>query len=205
MYPSTSKHKCPCRVTIILTQGFVGNKNFNHFHCNLFLVEKISKKWEKVTRELQISRFLVGVSDSDHFSSAEKLYIVLKSAHNKWLSAKDDGMTVLNDQTSIGRKEKFEIRFRRRGYVTLKTWKGKYLSAQKNGDLEANRDRARSWERFEMFAYGDGVVALKSTHGKWLSSQPGGQMHFDRDYLDDWEKFYPWRRGNVSCTILSLV
>ena len=161
-----------------------------------FVVEEALLKWEKVTRKNQLKRFLIGLSDSNQVTSTNKLYIVLKSTHNKWLSAKDDAKTIRNDQTNIGRKEKFEISFTSDGYVALKTWRGKFFSAQPNGQLEANRDRLASWEKFQMFVYGDAIVALKSIHGKWLSAQSDGKMEVNRNHLYSWEKFYPWQKGN---------
>ena len=126
--------------------------------CDVFFSVVSAKV--KVTSKSHISRFLIGVSDSSQLSSITKLYIVLKSAYGKWLSAKDDGLTIQNNQASVGWKEKFEIDFTSDGYVNLKTWKAKFWSAQTNGVLQANRDRAGSWEKFQMFVYGEGIVAL---------------------------------------------
>ena len=157
-----------------------------------------SNVWEKVTSVSQISGFLVGTSDSSQVTPTNKFFIALKSNHHKWLSAKDDGLTIKNDQMSVGSKEKFEISFTSDGYVNLETWKVKYWSAQPNGVLQANRDHAASWEKFEMYVYGEGVVALKSVHGKWLSAQPDGRVEVNRDNLNSWEKFYPFNQGIIS-------
>ena len=98
----------------------------------------------------------------------------------------------------INRWEKFEIIFTKDGFVNLKTWKNKYLSAQRNGQLEANRDAANGWEKFEMFISGDAKVGFRSTHGKWLSAQPDGRMEVNRDVLNRWEMFHGWKEGPAS-------
>ena len=147
--------------------------------------------WEKVTNMSKLWRFLNPLEDSTQC-------IVLRSHHNKWLCAENDAKTISNNRVEIKRWEKFEIIFTKDGLVNLKTWKNKYLSAQSNGKLEANRDVARGWESFEMLISGDTKVAFRSTHGKWLSAQPDGQMEANRDVLNIWEMFHGWKEGSAS-------
>ena len=142
--------------------------------------------WERVRDRGPLAHFLYPLEDSK---------IVLRSHHNKWLCAEDDGKTINNNRTEINLRQKFEIIFSEHGLVGLKTWKGKYLSAQPNGILEANRDDFNAWEKFEMFIHGDEDVAFRSKHGKWLSAQPDGIVEVNRDNLDIWETFHGWKDG----------
>ena len=146
--------------------------------------------WKRVTNTNQLWRFLKPLDNSMEF-------VVLRSHHNRWLCAENDSYTVTNNRMEVKRWEQFEILFPENGFVSLKTWKSKYLSAQPNGKLEANRDAIKQWEKFEMFISGDKKVAFKSTHGKWLSAQPDGLMEVNRDVLNIWEMFYGWKEGNI--------
>ena len=49
-----------------------------------------------------------------------------------------------------GRDEKFTFDHVGGNKITLKGAHGKYLVAESNGDLNANRDRAHGWEKFEL-------------------------------------------------------
>ena len=144
--------------------------------------------WGKVKNEESVWRFFNPLED-------DTPCIVLRSHHNKWLCAEDDESTITNNRTEIHRWEKFEITPSEDGFFGLKTWKGKYLSAQPDGTLEANRDDLNEWEKFELFMHGDEIMALRSIHGKWLSAQPDGRMEVNRDNLDIWETFYGWKEG----------
>ena len=143
--------------------------------------------WEKVTSKDKLACFLVEVDGSDN-------YIALKSHHNKWLCAEDDGVTVKSNRTEMNRWEKFEITLID-GCVALKTWKNKYLSAQADGRLEANRDNLAGWEKFEMYISGQDKAAFRSCHKKWLSAQGDGRMEFNRDNLAALEIFRGIKAG----------
>ena len=172
-------------------EAFKAIVGLNALHLPFLLYsENVPEGWEKVREEAPLWRFLYPLEDSTQC-------IVLRSHHNKWLCAEDDGHTISNDRTKIKRWEKFEIIFSEDGFVTLKTWKGKYFSAQPNGSLEANRDDSDRWEKFEIFIHGNDNedLAIRSTHGKWLSAQPDGRMEFDRDNLDIWETFNGWKNS----------
>ena len=149
----------------------------------------VPEGWEKFKNEKALWRFLHPLED-------DTPCIVLRSHHNKWLCAEDDELTITNNRTEINRWEQFEID-EEDGFIGLKTWKGKYLSAQPDGTLEANRDDLNAWEKFELFMRGDENIAFRSAHGKWLSAQPDGTMELNRDNLDIWETFYGWKEGTV--------
>ena len=80
--------------------------------------------------------------------------------------------------------------------VALRTYDGKYLSAQpKNGAIESNRDNIGKWEIFTVERYedkksGSDLWAFKSCHGKYLSAEWfTGLLYANRDKADNWEKF----------------
>ena len=148
--------------------------------------------WEKVMEMAQLRNFVYSLEDS---------IIVLRSHHDKWLSAEDDEYTVTNNRTEIDLWEKFQMVYSDNGLVGLKTWKGKFLSAQPDGTLEANRDDLNVWERFEMFIRGEEDLAFRSTHGKWLSAQPDGTMEVNRYNLDIWETFHGKKDGELMPSI----
>lgn len=62
-----------------------------------------------------------------------------------------------------------------RGYkVSLRSYKGKFLSAQPNGAVEWNRDWRLEWETWTMYLIDlNGTVAFKSHHGSWLGGDHG--------------------------------
>ena len=107
-----------------------------------------------------------------------------------------DNLQVRNDRTQALRHEQRNIAFLPGGWVTFRTWKGKYWSAQPNGQLQANRGAANAWEKFKMFVFGDKILSVRSWHGKWLSAQPDGRMEINRGRRDAWEKFLPLKAGN---------
>ena len=79
------------------------------------------------------------------------------------------------------------------GSITLKTAHGKYLSAQPNGTLEANRDKAQGWEYFtvERNPVDRKAVSFKTAHGKYICAEPSGAVVANRDAAKGWEAFTP--------------
>lgn len=71
----------------------------------------------------------------------------------------------------------------------FKSIHGKFMSAQPDGTIVADRDWLRGWEKFEIVDAGGGKVGLKSIHGKFVSAQPNGTLEANRDWLRGWEKF----------------
>ena len=123
--------------------------------------------------------------------------IALKSHHGGWLSAEyDNYYTVSSNRNKVDCWEKFEITFTN-GLVSLKTWKGKYFSAQASGKLEANRDgNGGSWEKFEMFILDGEKLAFRSTHLKWLRAKKGEPVNFNGATISEMETFHGWKEGN---------
>jgi len=74
-------------------------------------------------------------------------------------------------------------------YIALKSHWGKYVVAEKNGDLNANRDRVGQWERFEMITHKGGKMSLKSIHGMYVVAEENGQCHANKDVIGSSMKF----------------
>ena len=80
------------------------------------------------------------------------------------------------------------------GSVSLMTHHGKYLSAQRNGTLEANRDKALGWETFKVEDnnfFARGSVAFKTTHGRYIGIDVFGKINADSTAAMGHEGFYP--------------
>jgi len=73
--------------------------------------------------------------------------------------------------------------------VALKTIHGKYVVAEKNGQMNANRDSWCSRVKFKMIKHRDGTISLKSIHGKYVVAERNGRMKANRPWMRSWEKF----------------
>lgn len=84
--------------------------------------------------------------------------------------------------------------------VALKTAHGKYVVAEKNGQMNANRPWLRSWEKFKMITHRDGTISLRSAHGKYVVAEKNGQLNANRRWMRSWEKFklIKHRDGTIS-------
>ena len=82
--------------------------------------------------------------------------------------------------------------------VALRSFHGKYLSAQPDGRAEWNRDHASTWEYFHLEKRQDGKIALKGAHGMYVSAQPDGSVQINRREAPPggWEEFTVEDRGN---------
>ena len=78
------------------------------------------------------------------------------------------------------------------GWFYLRTWRDRYLSAQPDGALEANRTWMREWERFKPVA-GDGGLCLQTWHGTFVVAEEGGGgvVRADRRACGPWEQLSP--------------
>jgi len=83
--------------------------------------------------------------------------------------------------------------------ISLKSHHGKYLVAEADGRLNANRDRIGSWEKFTILdpnntastreaKYGD-TISLRSYHGKYVVAEVDGKAKADRTAIGPWEKW----------------
>ena len=61
--------------------------------------------------------------------------------------------------------------------------------AEANGDANANRNVASTWETFTVVDKGNGNFAFKSHHGKYLVAESNGDLNANRINADIWETF----------------
>jgi hypothetical protein len=76
------------------------------------------------------------------------------------------------------------------GTVSFRSAHGKYLVAEPNGSLAANRDAVGPWERFRLQRVGEGAVVLRSAHGKFLSAEPDGRLTATREQAGAPQRFF---------------
>ena len=72
--------------------------------------------------------------------------------------------------------------------VQFKGYHGKYLVAEKNGTVNANRNQATNWETWTVETKGNGL-AFKSYHGKYLVAESNGELNANRNWKREWETF----------------
>lgn len=91
-------------------------------------------------------------------------------------------------------------RLRNGDLVHVRSIHGKYLSAQPDGRLEANRNFPGVWETFRIRKIGalgprkirsGNRIALRTVHGTWLTAEGGGGMRVsaNRPVRNVWETF----------------
>ena len=75
--------------------------------------------------------------------------------------------------------------------IALKSYHGKYVVAESNGVVNANRAQRQAWETFSVEELGNNKVALRSVHGKYLCAENGGgyAINANRDRRNAWEEF----------------
>lgn len=66
----------------------------------------------------------------------------------------------------------------------------KYVVAEDNDKMNANRNSIGSWEKFKMFKNSDGTYSFRSSHNKYVSAKSNGDLLADRDSIQIWEKFF---------------
>jgi len=59
------------------------------------------------------------------------------------------------------------------GIVSLQAFSGKYIAAEEDGSVKANRDIVSLWERFELVEHPDGTVSYKTAHNKYVNVYTG--------------------------------
>ena len=74
----------------------------------------------------------------------------------------------------------------------MKSYHGKYVVAQFNGDANANREEKGTWETFIVEDLGQSKVSFKSYHGKYLGAEDeigNYDIRANKDNRSDWEIF----------------
>lgn len=123
-----------------------------------------------------------------------------------FMVAEGDRQTVNANRIWCSVWEKFTIvdinggRLRNGDLVHVISAHGKYMSAQPDGRLVANRNWPGAWETFKIRRIGvlgprkirsGHRVALRTVHGTWLSAENGGgwQVAANRPFRNAWETF----------------
>lgn len=73
--------------------------------------------------------------------------------------------------------------------ITLLSAHGKYVVAESDGNMNANRNVVGPWERFTLIVNTDGTVSFLSAHGKYAVAESNGAMNANRNQIGPWEKF----------------
>ena len=87
--------------------------------------------------------------------------------------------------------------------VTVQTSYGKYLSAEIDGGVNANKENIGLPEIWTISFKGDDKVDLKGTYEKYLVAEQDGAMFADRDASSTWETFTVTRLENGQFSIKS--
>ena len=81
--------------------------------------------------------------------------IALKSYHGKYMVAEEKSWycpwcdwEINANRNGIGDHEKFKVEKQSGGKIALKTHHGKYVVAEDNNELNADRTKVGTWERF---------------------------------------------------------
>ena len=107
--------------------------------------------------EVQVNRCSSRTWECLTFEYEDDDYVHIKSCHGKYLHPKKDG-SILCDRDYKDEETKLECVHAANGKTGFKTFIGTFLSAQKDGTIEANRYHFKGWEMFEMFCEDDGPV-----------------------------------------------
>ncbi|KAJ4456317.1 hypothetical protein PAPYR_8497 [Paratrimastix pyriformis] len=131
---------------------------------------------------------------------------IYSESHNKYLQAAADGSCTF--QSSPNERCLFRVERKAENKVALRASHGKYVCAEPEGRVIANRDAAGGWETFEMANHQQvpgmemvGIfsqpivypvpksISLKSAHGKWMCAEGDGRVVCDRPAPGGWETF----------------
>jgi hypothetical protein len=109
---------------------------------------------------------------------------MLKTHHSKYV--RSSGRSV----TAKGRNKgsMIQVMNNRDGTVSLKTSKGKYFTAERNGALNA-RARGKRNQKFLVIFNKRGTVSFMSAYNKYVVAERNGKMNANRARNGPWEKF----------------
>ncbi|XP_063683403.1 uncharacterized protein LOC134817951 isoform X2 [Bolinopsis microptera] len=122
-------------------------------------------------------------ADSPDHADSVTGKVFLQGHHGYFVSA--NATCQVND---CGSSETIDVIKISPNVVAFRSYFGKYLSAQKNGSLQWNRDSAKDWEQFTVNKV-NGKYTFRSSHNKFISAQPKGGLEVDRNNEDIWEQF----------------
>lgn len=126
--------------------------------------------------------------------------VSLFTAHNKYVVAQEKHDTKA-DRGKVGAWERWTIlnasntadrgRVKCGHSIALRSAHGRYLVAESNGDVAADRTSVGAWEKWTI---GCGVplgqrVSLKTHHGRFVKATPSGELLGDASQALTWEAF----------------
>jgi len=79
--------------------------------------------------------------------------------------------------------------------VNLRTFHGKFVCADANRGLVADRDNAAQWEAFTVQYHGD-KVSLRSWNNNYICAESNGSVVVNRTQVGIWEQFTPYFEGD---------
>ena len=77
--------------------------------------------------------------------------------------------------------------------VTIKSYHGKYISAEENGNANAKKDQPEIWT---VTFVNQNKVNFKSAFNKYLVAEPNGDANANRDVATEFTEFTAIDRGN---------
>jgi len=110
-----------------------------------------------------------------NFANAQQSTVNILGANNNFMVAESDQLNVNVNRPNAGPWEQWSVQ-QQGNVITLKSYWGKYLSAQPDGTMQVNRPAADIWERFQLVDAGNGTVALRTYHNKFLVTLPNGKL-----------------------------
>mmetsp|Transcript_39513 Transcript_39513/g.104253 ORF Transcript_39513/g.104253 Transcript_39513/m.104253 type:complete len:648 (-) Transcript_39513:97-2040(-) len=119
-------------------------------------------------------------------------WIFLRSFHDKYVVAEEDGGWVRADRTHPSDWEKFFVVANRDHTISLRSFHGHYIAAERDHALKADRKAIDEWEMFSWIDNSDGTISLH-THAhspKYWRATPEGAVKADAAKIDSWEKFW---------------
>merc|ERR1712013_345587 len=133
----------------------------------------------------------ISVANREHIyvvNSANKIYRWLSGAQSwKELPGSLKYVSVASVVSSAVPNDFYDPN--RRCKVSLRTFHQKFMCAEQNGQIVANRDKASIWETFTSIPQSDGRVALLSYHGKYVCAESDGRFVANRDAVGPGEQF----------------
>ena len=73
--------------------------------------------------------------------------------------------------------------------ISMKSYHGKYVQAELNGEANANSDTIGSWEIWTVTFIGSDQVQFQGAHGKYLVAEENGDANANRAAASIWETF----------------
>ncbi len=117
-------------------------------------------------------------------------HVALKSHHQKYVDAVNGGAYALAQTPSEYATWVVEHPTGDANVIALKNLGNqRYLVAERNGTVNANRSRAGDWERWRVIRRSSTTIALRSHHGRYLVAERDGRLNANRRHIRNWETF----------------